>query len=255
MGRITFLGTGTSTGVPEIGCQCRTCCSNDERDKRFRASALVEYGGEQILIDCGPDFRSQLIRSHIRSIDRIVLTHEHYDHTGGLDDLRPLFYRSRECPIYAEPNVIEAVKRRIPYVFVEHPYPGVPKLELYPVKIGENIKLRSGVEIEPIRVMHYRLPIVGYKFGNMAYITDCKTLPEETIEKIKGIKVLVINALRLYEHPAHLNFDEAMELIKKIEPKHAYLTHIAHTFGKHHEIEALCPEGVSPAFDTLTIDF
>lgn len=255
MGRLTFLGTGTSTGIPEIGCHCRTCRSDDFRDKRFRASALVEYGGEEILIDCGPDFRCQLIRSDIRSLDRILLTHEHYDHTCGLDDVRPLFYRSRECPIYAEPNVIDAIKQRIPYVFVERPYPGVPRLEMRPIEVGQSIKLKDGSKIEPIRVMHGRLPILGYRIGDLAYITDCKTLPEESIEMIRGVKVLVINALRVYAHPSHLNFDEAMQLIQQIQPKKAYLNHIAHTFGKQVEIEALCPPHVQPAYDTLTVEF
>lgn len=255
MGKLIFLGTGTSTGIPEIGCSCNTCCSPDTRDKRFRASALVQYGGEDILIDCGPDVRSQLLAADCHNIDRILLTHEHYDHTGGIDDMRPLFRDKPEVPVYAESNVIRAIQLRLPYAFVEKPYPGVPHIVTHEIEAGKDIILKDNHCAEPFRVLHGRLPIVGYKFGNLAYITDCKTLPPETIEKIKGIKVLVINALRLYEHMAHLSLSEALELIDLIRPERAYLTHFAHTFGTHTTIEGYCPEGVYPAFDGLEVDF
>lgn len=255
MGTVTFLGTGTSTGIPEIGCHCATCTSSDPRDSRFRASVLVQYGGEEILIDCGPDVRSQLLKVDCCNLDRILLTHEHYDHTGGLDDMRPLFRDKPEVPIYAEANVIDAIKRRLPYVFVKVPYPGVPHLVTHEVAPYEKIPLHDNQYIEPLRVLHGKLPILGYKMGNFAYITDCKTLPSETIERIKGVDILVINALRTYDHPAHLTFQEALSLIEKIAPQHAYLTHFAHTFGTHKDIEKLCPEGVSPAYDQLTLHF
>lgn len=256
MAKLTFLGTGTSTGIPEIGCDCPTCTSNDPKDKRFRASALVLYGGEDILIDCGPDVRSQLLRANCHNLDRILLTHEHYDHTGGIDDMRPLFRDKPEVPIYAEQNVINAVHKRIPYAFVEHRYPGVPHIVMHEMTTNEIITLADGSWVKPIRVMHGKLPIVGFYFKGLAYITDCKSLPQDTIEMIKGVPILIINALRLYEHPAHITLREALQLIDVIQPKQAFLTHFAHTFGTHNRITELCPnESVTPAYDGLEVHF
>lgn len=255
MGKLTFLGTGTSTGIPEIGCDCPTCTSQDPRDQRYRVSALIQYGGEDILIDCGPDVRSQLLSVQCHNLDRILLTHEHYDHTGGIDDMRPLFRDKPEVPVYAETNVIQAVMRRLPYAFVDHRYPGVPHIVMHEVSVGTPLVLMDGSRVEPIRVMHGKLPIVGYLFDKLAYITDCKTLPEETMEQLKGIPTLVINALRLYEHPAHITLQEALQFIEEIKPQRAYLTHFAHTFGTHQEIEKMCPEGVFPAYDQLELNF
>lgn len=255
MGRLTFLGTGTSTGIPEIGCSCHTCTSTDSRDKRFRSSGLIEYGGETILLDCGPDVRDQLLREKVNHLDRILITHEHYDHCGGLDDIRPLFWKMNTCPIHAEPNVITAFKTRMPYAFSENRYPGVPELVLEEVYPNQPIELKDGSQIEPFRVMHGWLPIVGYRFGDMAWITDCKTLSEETIQSLKGIPTLVINALRLYEHPAHMSVQESLQMIEDIQPGRAYLIHFAHTIGRHDEIAARCPVGVVPAYDGLQIDF
>ncbi|BDE81762.1 MBL fold metallo-hydrolase [Porphyromonas somerae] len=255
MGKLTFLGTGTSTGIPEIGCDCPTCTSQDPRDQRYRASALIQYGGEDILIDCGPDVRSQLLSVQCHNLDRILLTHEHYDHTGGIDDMRPLFRNKPEVPVYAETNVIQAVMCRLPYAFVDHRYPGVPHIVMHEVCVGTPMVLKDGSRVEPIRVMHGKLPIVGYLFDKLAYITDCKTLPEETMNQLKGIPTLVINALRLYEHPAHITLQEALHFIEEIKPQRAYLTHFAHTFGTHQEIEKMCPEGVFPAYDRLELTF
>lgn len=255
MGKLIFLGTGTSTGIPEIGCDCRTCSSQDPHDQRYRASALIQYGAEDILIDCGPDVRSQLLSIQCHNLDRILLTHEHYDHTGGIDDMRPLFRDKPEVPLYAEANVIQAVMCRLPYAFVDHRYPGVPHIVMHEVSVGTPLVLKDGSRVEPIRVMHGKLPIVGYLFNKLAYITDCKTLPEETLKQLKGIPTLVLNALRLYEHPAHITFQEALQFIKEIKPERAYLTHFAHTFGTHQEIEKMCPEGVFPAYDRLELTF
>lgn len=255
MGRLTFLGTGTSTGIPEIGCTCHTCTSTDPRDQRYRSSALVEYGEEKILLDCGPDVRNQLLRAKVDHLDHILLTHEHYDHCGGLDDIRPLFWKMDTCPIHAEPNVISALRIRMPYAFAENRYPGVPQLVLEETYPGRTIPLKDGSVIEPLRVMHGKLPIVGYKFGRLAWITDCKTLPEETIEAIRGIPTLVVNALRLYDHPAHMTLDESLALVSRIQPERTYFIHFAHTIGRHEEIEARCPEGVTPAYDGLQIEF
>lgn len=254
-GSITFLGTGTSTGVPEIGCDCATCTSTDPRDKRYRASAVIERDGAKVLIDCGPDIRDQLLAFPQGKIDAIFITHEHYDHIGGLDDLRPLFYRLGDCPIYAEPNVIEAIQTRLPYVFAKDRYPGVPNLDLRPIYIGESVTITPKFSITPLRVMHGKLPIAGYATDGLAYITDCKTLPVETIEAIKGVDLLVLNALRLYDHMAHLTLEEALQLIDQIKPRQSYLIHFAHTFGTHREIAKLCPPNVAPAYDGLRVDF
>ena len=191
--KVTFLGTGTSTGVPEIGCSCAVCQSNDPRDNRLRASVLVETAGKRILIDCGPDFRQQMIRSRIYQLDGILLTHEHYDHVGGLDDLRP-YCRQGAVPIYAESDVVEAIETRIPYVFRAHPYPGVPRLALHTISL-EPFEV-AGVLVQPIRVMHGRLPILGFRIGNFAYLTDILTLPETEVPKLQGVDVLVLDALR-----------------------------------------------------------
>lgn len=254
MKKLTFLGTGTSTGIPEIGCACAACTSSDPRDQRLRASALIELNGHTLLIDPGPDFRYQCLRAGVTRLDAILVTHEHYDHVGGLDDIRPLFRGGMPCPIYAEPQVIEAEQMRMPYAFAKNKYAGVPDLILHPVYPYIPLTFVPEVPITPLRVLHGKLPIVGYKIGeNLAYITDCKTLPPETIEAIRGIPLLVINALHTYPHPAHLSFGECLELLDIIQPGEAYLTHFAHTFGTHKHIETLCPPHVYPAYDMLTV--
>lgn len=255
MAQLTFLGTGTSTGIPEIGCTCPTCTSEDSRDKRLRVSALIQEGDECVLIDSGPDFREQLLRTKINRLNAILITHEHYDHVGGLDDIRPLFRKQSACHVYAEPNVIQAIKTRMPYAFTENKYPGVPDIALYPLSPDKAVRLTEHITATPLRVIHGKLPILGFKLGNLAYVTDCKTLPEETIEKIKGVDTLIINALRTYSHISHLCLEEALAYIREIGPKKAYLIHFAHTFGPHVEIEKLLPEGVFAAYDGLTISF
>lgn len=253
---VTLLGTGTSTGIPEIGCHCKTCTSLDPRDNRLRASALIEKGGEKVLIDCGPDFRIQMLRAGVEHLSALFVTHEHYDHLGGLDDIRPLLRGEGRCPIYMEPKVIEAVKTRMPYAFGDHPYPGVPHLDLRAITPGDRLEVAPGFVVEPIRVLHGRLPIVGFMVDDFVYITDAKTLPDETYERIAGkTKTLVINALRLYEHPAHFALSEALEAIRKIAPTgETYLTHFAHTFGTHREIEEMLPPHVHPGYDGLVLD-
>lgn len=246
--KITFLGTGTSTGVPEIGCQCEVCTSKDLRDWRLRTSVLVETEGKRILLDCGPDFRWQMIQSKTYQLDAVLISHEHYDHVGGLDDLRP-FTRDKSVDIYAEENVAEAIRTRIPYVFREHKYPGVPKLELH--DIDNTPFVAAGLPIVPVRVMHGRLPILGYRIGNMAYLTDLKSLPEEEFAKLQGLDVLILTALRKGEHPAHESLDEALALIERLRPKEAFLIHMSHRIGLHAEVEKMLPEHVHLAYDGL----
>jgi phosphoribosyl 1,2-cyclic phosphate phosphodiesterase len=251
---IHFLGTGTSTGNPEIGCRCEVCTSSDKRDWRLRASVLVETGDKKILIDCGPDFRMQMLKilekESFTHFDGVLITHEHYDHVGGLDDLRA-FCRNGAVPVYAESDVAEAIRMRIPYVFREHKYPGVPNLELHVIE--NKPFFVSGIEIIPIRLMHGNLPILGFRIENFAYLTDMKTMPESEYEKLKNLDVLVINALRREEHISHQTIAMALAQIKKINPKQAYLTHVSHRFGLHAVMKKEMPENVFIAYDEFLI--
>lgn len=249
--KITFLGTGTSTGNPEIGCTCQVCKSTNSKDRRLRASALIEVDNKSILIDCGPDFREQILKVPFKKIDGVLLTHEHYDHVGGLDDLRP-FSRFGDVDVYAETYVAEALKRRIPYCFQEHKYPGVPNIILHPI---ENIPFKiSETTITPIRVMHYNLPIFGYRIHDFAYLTDLKEIPEEEYSKLKNIDTLVIDALRIEEHISHESLAEALEKIKRIAPKKAYLIHMSHHMGLHDEVQKTLPENIFLSYDGLIIE-
>ncbi len=254
--RLRFLGTGTSTGNPEIGCHCEVCTSTDKKNRRFRTSALLEIDGKHLLIDCGPDFRMQMLETFkvhpFESLDGVLVTHEHYDHVGGLDDLRAFCRKGRIIDLYAEDYVADAIQTRIPYVFRENKYPGVPDLRM---NVIENKPFFiHEIEVIPIRLMHGNLPIFGYRIGNLAYLTDLKTIPEEEYTKLQGLDVLVINALREKEHITHETVAEALKQIEKIKPKKAYLTHMTHTFGLHEEQQQKLPENVFIAYDGLEID-
>jgi phosphoribosyl 1,2-cyclic phosphate phosphodiesterase len=252
--KLRFLGTGTSTGNPEIGCRCEVCTSSDERDKRLRASILVEIDGKRILIDCSPDFRMQMLRTletdYFTDLAGVLLTHEHYDHVGGLDDLRA-FCRKGALPVYAEDYVTKAIHNRLSYAFEKHRYPGTPNLVL--ISIKNQPFFVSGIEIIPIRLMHGNLPIFGYRIGNYAYLTDLKTIPEEEFEKLHNLDVLIINSLRIKEHDVHQNLQQALQNIKKINPRQAYLIHVSHHLGLHSLMEADLPENVFIAYDGLVI--
>ena len=248
---ITFLGTGTSTGVPQINCTCEVCRSADPHDKRLRSSLLVKQEGKNILIDCGPDFRQQMLREGVDRLDAVLCTHEHYDHVGGLDDLRPYTYPDG-LNIYAESNVAEAIRTRLPYVFRVNRYPGAPNLLLH--SIGDAPFHAAGLEIIPIRLMHGKLPILGFRIGSLAYLTDIKTIPETEFDKLKDLDILVISALRTRYHPAHETVDEALENIRRIRPRRAYLTHVSHEIGLHQERQALLPPGVFLAYDGLRVE-
>lgn len=252
--RLTFLGTGTSTGCPRLGCDCPVCTSDDPRDHRLRSAALLSDDERLMLIDVGPDFRCQGLRAGLDHLDAIFITHEHYDHVGGLDDVRTFSNRHHTFPIFALPRVIDALHRTMPYAFGPHHYPGSPTLDLHPIRPGVPVPDARFSDITPFVVMHGKLPILGYRFGDLAYITDCKWLPEESYRVLEGVRVLVINALRIDPHPSHLCFDEALEVIRRIAPERSYLTHIDHALGCYADIAERCPEGVTPAYDDLTIE-
>lgn len=251
MVQITFLGTGTSTGVPQIGCTCPVCTSSDPRDNRLRTSAMISVDGKNILIDCGPDFRQQMLRAHLNRIDAVLITHIHYDHTGGIDDLRP-FGESGTLPIYLESSVAEGIRTRLPYCFAQHRYPGVPNISLQ--EIGTTPFSIAGTEVIPIRVMHYKLPILGYRIGRLVYITDALTIPDEEYDKMKDVDVLVINALRKQPHLSHQTLDEALQVIERVGPREAYLVHMSHHMGVTAEVEKCLPPHVHFAYDGLTVN-
>ena len=248
--KIRFLGTGTSTGNPEIGCQCEVCRSTDKRDRRMRASVSVETSGCNILIDCGPDFRWQMLKSGISSLDAVLITHEHYDHVGGLDDLRP-YCKTKAINIYAETYVAEAIQTRLPYAFIEHKYPGVPLIELHPIENEPFIV--NNTSIKPVRLMHGSLPVFGYRIGNMAYLTDIKTIPEEEYGKLRDLDILIIDALRKEEHISHQNLEQALKQIERINPRKSYLIHMSHHFGLHAIMEKQMPDNVFISYDGLEV--
>lgn len=249
--KITILGSGTSTVVPEIGCTCPVCTSSDPRDHRLRASALIETDDTRILIDCGPDFRTQVLGLPFKKIDGVLITHEHYDHVGGLDDLRP-FCRFGEVPIYAEPHTAERLRTRMPYCFVDHSYPGVPNIPLQEIEENRTF-LINHIPITPLRVMHGRLPILGYRIGNIGYITDMLTMPDVSYEQLRQLDVLVVNALRIAPHPTHQNLAEALDTARRIGAKETYFIHMSHHIGLQAEVERQLPPHVYFASDGLEI--
>jgi len=250
--KITFLGTGTSQGVPVIACECSTCCSADPHDMRLRTSVLLETDETTLLFDAGPDFRQQMLREHVTKLDSIILTHEHKDHIAGLDDVRAFNYKSKEAiDIYSEVRVQNALRREYSYVFSEFQYPGIPKMRL--ITIPENGFIIKGIEIIPVRVFHYRLPVYGFRIGNFAYITDANYIPEESKEKLYGVKYLVVNALRKEKHMSHFCLREAIDLIHEISPKKAYITHISHQMGRHADVSKELPPEIMLAYDGLKI--
>lgn len=246
--KITFLGTGTSQGVPVIACDCKTCLSDDYRDKRLRTSVLIEIDETILVIDAGPDFRQQMLRENVKRLDAIILTHEHKDHISGMDDVRAFNYKSQDAiDIFAEERVQKAVRKEYSYVFAEYQYPGVPKMRLNPV--NDYAFTIKGINLIPLRVFHYRLPVYGFRIGDFAYITDANYIPEETKEKLFGVKYFVINALRKEKHISHFSLREAIDVVREVSPRKAFITHISHQMGLHKEITATLPPEIMLAFD------
>lgn len=250
---VTFLGTGTSQGVPVIGSDHPVCKSDDPKDKRLRVSVLLEWENYNYIIDCGPDFRQQMLRENVQRVDGILLTHEHSDHTAGIDDIRPFYFRQGNIPFYAHPRVFQSLHKRFGYIFeIENKYPGAPTLDEIAIDKETPFSI-GGKKVIPVEVFHNRLPVLGFRIDNFAYLTDVKTIEEVELQKIKNVEVLVLNALREKEHESHLNLSEALTLIEKIKPQKAYLTHISHLMGFHEEVERTLPENVFLAYDTLKI--
>lgn len=251
---LTFLGTGTSTGVPQPLCDCQVCRSADMRDNRMRTSALLRCRGKNILLDCGPDFRTQILRAGNPHLDALIITHTHYDHLGGIDDLRPYCPGHHDgFPIYCRADVAADIRARMPYCFGDHPYPGAPRFDIH--VIDTEPFFIDDIEITPLPVMHKPdFPITGFRVGPLSYVTDCKIMPRHTIELIRGSHTFVINALRHTAHPSHLNLQEALDVISEVRPSRALLTHISHSLGRHADIAPTLPEGVMLAYDSLTLD-
>ncbi len=257
--KVIVLGSGTSTGVPQVGCTCKVCTSSDARDQRLRTSGLVEVGGVRILIDCGPDFRQQMLRlDSFGPIDGVLITHEHYDHVGGLDDLRPFCRLRPHIPVYAEGYTAERLRQRMPYCFVEHPYPGVPSIPVYDIEPFRPFEVSSQdgkrVTVMPFRVMHGKLPILGYRIGNMAWITDMTTMPEESYAQLGGLDLLVMNALRIEPHDTHQSLAEALKQAERIRARETELIHLSHQMGLHAEVEPTLPPHVHIAFDGMELE-
>jgi phosphoribosyl 1,2-cyclic phosphate phosphodiesterase len=251
--KVYFLGTGTSQGIPVIGSQHSVCHSEDLKDKRLRVSIWIHWDEHSYIVDCGPDFRQQMLRSKCLKIDGILYTHEHADHTAGLDDIRPFNFKQGALPIFAHERVIKNLQRRFEYVFeTENRYPGAPSVRPIEIKLDEPFAVGDKVAI-PINVMHGNLQVFGFRIDDFAYLTDVKTIEESEVAKLKGLKVLVVNALRIEPHHSHFNLDEALAFIAKVQPEKAYLTHISHLFGFHEEIQKKLPANVFVAYDNLEI--
>src|SRR5215216_4777659 len=248
--RITFLGTGTSVGVPAVGCDCETCLSGDPRDKRLRTSVLIEHDGQNIIIDASTDFRQQALRAGLKHLSAILFTHSHADHCFGLDDARPIMFRDGAIPCYATEVTWQGLRRIYSYVFDPAPYPGLPRIIAHQVEGDFNL---LGLNVEPLTVIHGKLPVTAYRIGGFAYVTDCNHIPDETCARLMGLDSLVIDALRFKRHPTHMTLDEALGYIERLKPRRALLTHISHDI-KHEDTSGHLPAGVGIAYDGLTLE-
>ena len=251
--KITFLGTGTSQGIPVVGSNHPVCKSIDPKDNRLRSSILIQWKSFNFIIDCGPDFRYQMLRSNCNKVDAVFFTHEHSDHVSGIDDLRPFYFNHGDIEIYAHKRVVSNIKNRFNYIFNnDNNYPGVPVIN--PIEIDNGVFKVNGLNITPINVKHNKLQVFGYRLKDFAYITDMKTISDFEISKLSNLKVLVLNCLRIEEHHSHLNLKEALDLVKIIKPKICYFTHVSHYLGFHKEVESNLPDNIFLAYDQLTIE-
>ena len=246
--KLTFLGTGTSCGVPVIGCQCEVCRSTDPHDKRTRCSALVETETTRVLIDCGPDFRQQILPQPFRKIDGILITHSHYDHMGGMEDIRP-YCQFGEINVYADPRAKESMLQMLPYCFAENRYPGVPTIGLHEILPHQQLRI-GDLDIMPIEVMHGKLPILGFRIGKLAYITDMKTIEDSEMSYLEGVEVLVVNALRFVKpHHSHQLMDDAIAFARRVGARRTLIIHVCHDVGLHKQVNGILPEGIELAYD------
>ena len=251
--KITFLGTGTSQGVPIIACECNVCKSTDEKDKRLRSSILIEDKGSVYVIDSGPDFRQQLLRENVKKLDAVIFTHEHKDHIAGLDEVRSFNYLYKKpVDIWASKRVEEAIRIEFAYIFSEIKYPGIPEITLHEIT-DEPFRINE-TEFIPVNVLHYRLPVKAFRIGNFAYITDANYIADEEKEKLKNLDVLILNALRREKHISHFTLQEAIDLVNELKPKKAYFTHISHQLGLHTEVSKELPDNIELAYDQLVIN-
>lgn len=251
--KVTFLGTGTSQGVPMIASKDPVCLSTDQKDKRLRSSVLISWDGKNYVIDCGPDFRQQMLREEVMLINGVLFTHEHADHVGGIDDLRPYCYKIGEMPIYLNERTLRSLEKRFEYIFsVENRYPGAPSVT--PTIVDKEPFFIDDVEIMPIEVIHGRLPVTAFRIQDFAYLTDVKYITDTEKAKLKDLEVLVVNALRIDEHPTHFNLEEALAFVEEIKPKRVYFTHISHKLGFHREVSEKLPDNVFLAYDGLSIE-
>ncbi|MEX2596338.1 MAG: MBL fold metallo-hydrolase [Salibacteraceae bacterium] len=251
--KVTFLGTGTSMGVPVIGCDCNTCKSEDPKDNRLRTSALIQKGDKNIVIDSGPDFRYQMLRSGIRSLEALIFTHEHKDHTAGMDDVRAFnFIQRRAVDVYASSDVEKVLRSDFHYAFADTKYPGVPEINIHQISAQKEFYI-GDLKITPIQVYHHKMPVLGFRIEDFTYITDANYIPPEELKKIEGSKVLVLNALRQTKHISHFSLNQAVELVSKLAPDRAYLTHISHQMGKHKEVSNLLPKSIEISYDQQVV--
>ncbi len=251
--KITFLGTGTSQGIPVIGSSHPVCLSKNPKDKRLRVSVMVSWDKYRYVIDCGPDFRQQMLTYKVNRLDGVLFTHEHADHTAGIDDIRPFFFRQGDIPIYADQRVVNELKRRFHYIFAgENRYPGAPAVQVNLVDKNNPFML-GNLKVIPIEVLHNRLPVLGYRLGDFAYLTDVKSIEHDQLLKLKGVKILTVNALRKEPHHSHFNLEEALDFVEMVGPEQAYFTHISHHMGFHEEVEKELPEHVHLAYDNLIV--
>lgn len=252
MSKLRFLGTGTSQGIPVIGSDHPVCLSKDPRDKRLRSSVLFQVKGKNLVVDTGPDFRSQMLDSGIKRLDAILFTHEHKDHVAGFDDIRPFYFEQGALDVYGSKRVFDSLKKSFDYIFEDFKYPGVPEVNLHEVHKDQRFRA-AGIEVTPIEVMHYKLPVLGFRIGDVSYLTDANWVADSEKEKLKGSKILVVNALRQERHISHFNLDEAIQFALEIGAERTYFTHISHLLGFHNEVEKILPPGIFLAYDGLEV--